>query len=308
MVDPKLRQMIEAGEFIAAPGVFDMISTLVTDQMGFSALMSCLTISVGCPSSSKICLDKSDKSHRIAHMTRKLAILGGAGAIGRALTARALSEHWQVTVLDLPASLAAHTPPSEVTIVSIDIANPASVSAAFEGLGPLDGFVNLAGFMSPHQALADTALEAFDEVMTGNLRGAFLAAQAALPLLKDAGGAMVNVASGLGAHVRPGFGPYAAAKAGMISLTKTLALEAAPDVRINAVGPSAVDTAFLRGGEGRTRCHGVPIDLDAIAAATPLGRIATPNDVVGPILFLLGADAAFMTGQVLWINGGGYMP
>lgn len=241
-------------------------------------------------------------------MTRKLAILGGAGGIGRALTARAKAEGWCVTVLDLPASLAAHTVPDDIASVAIDISDPVSVAAAFEGLGPLDGFVNLAGFMSPHRTLADTSLDAFDDVMTGNLRGAFLAAQAALPLLTQARGAMVNVASGLGVHARPGFGPYAAAKAGMISLTKTLALEAAPHVRINAVGPSAVDTAFLRGGEGRAPSDSLPIDLNAMAAATPLARIATPEDVVGPILFLLGADSAFMTGQVLWINGGGYMP
>ncbi|KIN64093.1 putative short chain dehydrogenase [Sulfitobacter noctilucicola] len=241
-------------------------------------------------------------------MTQKLAILGGAGAIGRALTSRAVYEGWDVTILDLPASLAAHPPPKGVLSKEIDIADAASVTDAFKDLGPLDGFVNLAGFMSPHGPLVKTPLDAFDEVMTGNLRGAFLAAQAALPLLHSRKGAMVNVASGLGAHVRPGFGPYAAAKAGMISLTKTLALEAAPDVRINAVGPSAVDTAFLRGGEGRSAKTAPAVDLDAVAAATPLGRIATPDDVVGPILFLLGQDAAFMTGQVLWINGGGYMP
>lgn len=241
-------------------------------------------------------------------MTRKLAILGGAGGIGRVLTLRATTEDWDVSVLDLPASLAAHPVPDGVLAIPTDISDPASVKAGFDGLGPLDGFVNLAGFMSPHQALADTPLDAFDEVMIGNLRGAFLAAQAALPLLSQASGAMVNVASGLGAHARPGFGPYAAAKAGMISLTKTMALEAAPHVRVNAVGPSAVDTAFLRGGEGRARNDPAPVDLNAMAAATPLGRIATPDDVVGPILFLLGADSAFMTGQVLWINGGGYMP
>ena len=119
---------------------------------------------------------------------------------------------------------------------------------------------------------------------------------------------MVNVASGLGAHARPGFGPYAAAKAGLISLTKTMALEAAPEVRVNAVGPSVLDTAFLLGGEGRTAVATAPIDLRAVANATPLGRIAIPEDVVGPILFLLGPGAQFMTGQVLWVNGGSYMP
>jgi len=213
-----------------------------------------------------------------------------------------------VTILDLHASLSAHPVPDGVSSIAIDVSDPNSVSSAFSTLGPLDGFVNLAGFMSPHQSLLSTPLEVFDEVMTGNLRGAFLAAQAALPLLQQASGAMVNVASGLGAHARPGFGPYAAAKAGMISLTKTLALEAAPRVRVNAVGPSAVDTAFLRGGEGRETSDAVPVNLQAMVGATPLGRIATPDDVVGPILFLLGADASFMTGQVLWINGGGYMP
>ncbi len=245
---------------------------------------------------------------RFDTMTTNLAILGGAGGIGRALTLRAKSEGWNVTVMDLQASLSAHPVPDGVLFVPIDLSDPRSVSAAFSTLGPLDGFVNLAGFMSPHQKLVNTPLEIFDEVMTGNLRGAFLAAQAALPLLQQASGAMVNVASGLGAHARPGFGPYAAAKAGMISLTKTLALEAAPHVRVNAVGPSAIDTAFLRGGEGRGASDAVPVDLKAMAAATPLGRNATPEDVVGPILFLLGADASFMTGQVLWINGGGYMP
>lgn len=241
-------------------------------------------------------------------MTRRLAILGGAGAIGRVLTFRARTEGWRVTVLDLAASLAAHPAPPDVIVRPVDLSDPGSVSTAFDGIGPLDGFVNLAGFMSPRQRLADTTLAEFDDVMTCNLRGAFLAAQSALPALQAGKGAMVNVASGLGAHARPGFGPYAAAKAGMISLTKTLALESAPDVRVNAVAPSVLDTAFLRGGEGRARRDQAPLDLDAMAAATPLARIATPEDVVGPILFLLGPDAGFMTGQVLWINGGGYMP
>jgi 3-oxoacyl-[acyl-carrier protein] reductase len=119
---------------------------------------------------------------------------------------------------------------------------------------------------------------------------------------------MVNIVSGLAAFTRPGFGPYAAAKAGMVSLTKTLALELSPDVRVNAVGPSALDTAFLRGGEGRAEADKVPMDFDAMAAATPLKRMASPDDVVGPTMFLLGPDAAFMTGQVLWLNGGSYMP
>jgi len=241
-------------------------------------------------------------------MTGKLAILGAAGGIGRVLTQHARDDGWDVIALDLPRTLAAHPLDADIPQIPVDIADAASVEAAFADLGPLDGFVNLAGFMSPHQTLADTPVDDFDEVMIGNLRGAFLAARAAAPLLRERRGAMVNVASGLGALSRPGFGPYAAAKAGMISLTKTLALELAPDIRVNVVGPSAIDTEFLTGGAGRHQTTEAPVDLNEIAQLTPLGRVATPEDVAGPILFLLSPRAAFMTGQVLWINGGSFMP
>jgi len=237
---------------------------------------------------------------------RRLAVLGAAGGIGRALVARAVLDGWEVIALDLPASLSAHPPPVEAR--EVDVTDPASVAAAFDGLGPLGGFVNLAGFMTPLAPLSDVSVGTFDEAITGNLRGAFLACQTAAPLLRARGGAMVNIVSGLAAFTRPVFGPYAAAKAGMVSLTKTLALELSPDVRVNAVGPSALDTAFLRGGEGRAEADKVPMDFDAMAAATPLKRMASPDDVVGPTMFLLGPDAAFMTGQVLWLNGGSYMP
>jgi NAD(P)-dependent dehydrogenase (short-subunit alcohol dehydrogenase family) len=123
------------------------------------------------------------------------------------------------------------------------------------------------------------------------------------------GASLVNVSSGLAQFVRPNYGPYAAAKAAIIALTKTLAHEHAPRVRCNVVSPGAVDTAFLRGGTGRSDEDGVPtIDMAAYAAAIPLKRMAVPQDVVGPILFLLGPASSYMTGQSLWVNGGAYMP
>ena len=120
---------------------------------------------------------------------------------------------------------------------------------------------------------------------------------------------LVQASSGLGQYIRPGFGGYATAKAGLIAVTKTLALEWAPGIRVNAVGPGAVDTAFLRGGTGRSdEAQPLHFALDSYTNAIPMKRLAVPDDVAGPIMFLLGSDSAYMTGQVLWINGGAYMP
>lgn len=245
---------------------------------------------------------------------RRIAVLGGAGGIGRALVARLLAREAQVTVLDLPASLARHPVPDGVAALPVDLADGASLVSAFDRLAQaspaLDGFVNLAGFMSDRRPMSEVDSETLDAVLAANLRGSVLAAQRVLPLLAAGRGAsMVHVASGLAANVRPGFGPYAMAKAGLIALTKTLALEAAPAVRVNAVCPGAVDTAFLRGGTGRSDEAGATnIDVASYTTAIPLQRLAVPDDVVGPIMFLLSAESAYMTGQCLWINGGAYLP
>ena len=149
-----------------------------------------------------------------------------------------------------------------------------------------------------------------DTTIDGNLRTTFLACTAAMPLLEAGEDAsLVNIASGLAQFIRPHYGPYAAAKAGMIALTKTLAHEHAPKVRCNVVAPGAVDTAFLRGGTGRSdEQQQTTIDVAAYGAMIPLNRIAVPDDIVGPILFLLGPGSRYMTGQSLWVNGGAYMP
>jgi NAD(P)-dependent dehydrogenase (short-subunit alcohol dehydrogenase family) len=214
-------------------------------------------------------------------------------------------------VLDLPASLARHPVPAGVQAIPVDARDAASVAVAFAALDDgLDGFVNLAGFLLGMGRLEAVQPEFWDEVVAGNLRAAFLTARAALPLLaKGENASMVQMVSGLAAHTRPGYGPYAACKAAMISMTKTLALEAAPAIRVNAVGPGAVDTAFLRGGTGRSDEDGATnLDIATYSAMMPLKRIAQPSDVVGPVMFLLGPDSAYMTGQVLWVNGGAYMP
>ena len=241
-------------------------------------------------------------------MSGHLAVLGGCGGIGRQLVSEAISAGWSVTVLDLPASIAAH-PPVGAEAVATDASDPQDLARAAAQLPEgLTGFVNLCGFMSDNLPVADTPEDTWTEVIDGNLSAAYHAARLITPRMAP-GGAVVNTGSGLGHFPRPGYGPYAISKAGIAALTKQLALELAPDLRVNCVAPSAVDTAFLRGGTGRSdEAQPERINITAYSAAIPLQRIATPEDVAGPILFLLSDAAAYITGQVLHINGGTYMP
>jgi 3-oxoacyl-[acyl-carrier protein] reductase len=243
-------------------------------------------------------------------MSRQIAILGGAGGIGRAVVAALAEAGDDVVVLDLPTSIERHRP--SVKTIGIDVLSEASIAEATRELAKfwpsIDGYVHLAGYNPIIQAVADTTTDYFDNIIAGNLRGAFLSARAIIPLMND-GGSVVMIASGLGRYIRPGFVSYASAKAGLIALANTLALEQAPRVRVNSVAPGFVDTAFSHGGTGISdETAEIEVDLARYVAAIPLKRVADPEDIVGPIRFLLGPDSAYMTGQVLWVNGGAYMP
>ena len=238
-----------------------------------------------------------------------LVLVGGAGGIGRSLANRALGDGWDVTVMDLEQSLEKHPPAKGIKSRKIDLTDTPSIASAFSGFKSLSGFVNLSGYMQGLSSIENTTNREFDDVINLNLKGAFLVSKQALPLLRVNGGSMVNIVSGLASHVRPNYGAYGVSKAGLINLTKTMALEEAPKVRVNAVGPSAVDTAFLKGGTGRSdENEPLSLDIEKYIKLTPLARMALPEDIVGPIMFLLGSDSSFMTGQTLWVNGGGYMP
>lgn len=253
-------------------------------------------------------------SSSTARAPRHIAVVGGAGGIGRALVRRLLAGGDRVAVLDLPASLRRHPVHDTVHSIAVDLTDATSVARALGELEQwhpaLDGCVNLVGFghpTGPAQEIPDTL---FTEVLDGNLTGVFRWAKAVIPLLRAGSSpSLVHLASGLGGFIRPHHAAYAAAKAGLVALTKTLALELAPGIRVNAVAPAAVDTAFLRGGTGRSEeSNSSLIDLATYVHSIPLRRVAVPEDVVGPIHFLLGPDAGYVTGQVLWVNGGLYLP
>jgi 3-oxoacyl-[acyl-carrier protein] reductase len=248
----------------------------------------------------------------------RMLVVGGCGGIGRVVVRAALDAGVSVAVMDLAKSIGINPPPTAALTIPIDATDAASVNEAFATLGKswdtLGSLVNLAGFTNDQIPVDQVPPEDFDAIVAGSLRSTYLVVRAALPMLrrhaadpKNGQATIVHTASGLANNVRPGFGAYGAAKAGVIALTKALARENGPGIRANAVAPGAVDTAFLHGGTGRPE-HEHRMDWSAYVKQIPLGRIAEPLDVVGPILFLAGPASRYMTGQVLWINGGALTP
>ncbi|WP_323982194.1 SDR family NAD(P)-dependent oxidoreductase [Novosphingobium aureum] len=241
-------------------------------------------------------------------------MLGGCGGIGRVLVDRALACGLEVTVLDIAASVAAH-PRDDARLIPVDFDDEAAMGATFAEIaggqgGRIDALVSLIGFTNDPAPVGEVPLGQWDAVQQGNLRAVFVACRAALPWLEASGaGSIVLVSSGQGVRPVPGFAPYGVAKAGLIALGRSLALEHAPVVRTNMVAPGAVRTAFLAGGTGREARAGASIEDKAsrYGAAIPMGRIAEPLDVVDPVLFLLGPGARFINGETLHVNGGGLM-
>ena len=175
-----------------------------------------------------------------------------------------------------------------------------AVAAAVGRHGKLDVLVNNAGG-SPTVAAADASPRFVTSVVTLNLLAPFFCAQAANAVMQAQreGGSIVNIGSVSGIRPSPGTAAYGAAKAGLVSLTRTLAVEWAPKVRVNCVvaGILATDTA----GEH----YGGPAGIDAVAATVPAGRLGTPEDVAGVCLFLASPLAAYVSGAALEAHGGG---
>jgi NAD(P)-dependent dehydrogenase (short-subunit alcohol dehydrogenase family) len=233
-------------------------------------------------------------------------VTGGNTGIGAAISARLAAEGARVAIgyfedpgdaVSLVDRLAGDGP-GALAIVC-DVTDPASVHAAIDGverdLGPVTILVNNAGILVRNEFL-DIDESRWDRVLQVSLYGSYRCARAVLPGMLRAGrGTIVNVASelvDLGATMHA---HYIAAKSGVIGLTRALARELGPrNIRVNAVAPGPTDTRMIDGDRI------TPEFLQTI----PLGRIGRPQDIAGAVAFLCGDDAAWITGQVLRVNGG----
>jgi glucose 1-dehydrogenase len=230
-------------------------------------------------------------------VARVALVTGAAGGIGMAVVRLLAESGWTVVGVDVEAG----------ADVRADLRSATEIADLFADLGRahgrLDALVNNAA-VQVAKPFAETTVEEWDDVMTVNVRAAFLTTQHALPMLAAAGGAVVNVSSVHAVATSAGMAAYAASKGALLALTRALAVELAPRVRVNAVLPGAVDTAMLRAGFERF-AEGSGARMALLAGRTVMGRVGQPDEIAHAIRFLADTrESSFVTGHALVVDGG----
>jgi meso-butanediol dehydrogenase/(S,S)-butanediol dehydrogenase/diacetyl reductase len=235
---------------------------------------------------------------------KRILITGGASGIGAATAARFLEEGARVCVLDRDAQGCDHIRrelPGLAEAIIADVTDLMQVEAAFaEAVRLMDGvdvLVNNAGISIRHKFL-DITPEEWEKVLSVNLTGVFYVAQTAARHMWERGsGAILQTASTNGLVGQPFYADYNATKAGVIALTKTMAVELAPKVRVCAVAPGYVLTPMQRAEYSDAM-------LEEVNGKIPLRRHAEPGEIAALFAYLASDDAAYVTGQVITIDGG----
>ena len=244
----------------------------------------------------------STNPSRVALVTGASRGIGRAVALGLAargvtVVAAARGDHAAETAAAIQAA------GGQAESVAMDVTDEAAIAGVVSGIlerhGRIDVLVNNAGITRDGLMLR-MKREDWDAVLATNLTAAFSCTQAVLkPMVKQRYGRIVNLTSVVGQSGNAGQANYAASKAGVIGFTKALALEVASrHITVNAVAPGLIDTDMTRAIAGGAR--------DDWAAKIPLRRLGTPEDVAGAVAFLASDEAAYITGQVLAVNGGMY--
>lgn len=237
-------------------------------------------------------------------------VTGGSRGIGAAIVEKALVEGAAVSIIDIEEE-AGHAlvhslgATDRLYFARGDIRSATDIQrvhdAAVEKLGPVTGLVNNAGRNANADPVTMTEAE-WEEFMSVDLKSAWLVARAVLPTMIAARrGSIVNIASVHADHTFPGYFPHAAAKSGLVGLTRSLALEVGPhQIRVNALSPgwteTSLVTAYFAGQPPETR--------DEVLRVHPMGRIALPSEIANCVVFLLSDEASFVTGANWRADGG----
>ncbi|MEM8579150.1 MAG: SDR family oxidoreductase [Pseudomonadota bacterium] len=241
-------------------------------------------------------------------LSGKTAIVtGGASGFGDGIARAFAAAGARVMVADINGD-GAEVVAAEIGGVAcqVDVANGASVhamaDAALEAFGHLDILVNNAGITHLPQAMEYVSEEDFDRVFAVNMKSVYLTARSLVPHFKQRGtGAILNVASTAGVSPRPRLNWYNASKGWMITATKAMAVELAPDgIRVNAINPVAGETPLLKSFMGED----TPEIRAKFLSTIPLGRFSTPEDMGAAATFLCSDAASMITGVAMEIDGG----
>ncbi len=243
----------------------------------------------------------------------KVAIITGAGSgFGEGIAKRYAAEGAKVVVNDVNLGGATRVA-AEITdrgdqaqVCTGDVSSDADVAAmvrfAVEAFGRLDIVVNNAGISHRNQPLLEVSEQEFDRIFQVNVKSLFLTTRHAVPVFRrQGGGCFINIASTAGVRPRPGLVWYNGSKGAVITTSKAMAVELAPDkIRVNCINPVAGETPLLATFMGED----TPARRAQFIASIPLGRFSQPRDIANAALFLASDDADFITGVCLEVDGG----